>query len=797
MNREKIKLTSMQNNLNKDYDREKVENRIKNFWQEEKIFEFDENSEKPLYVVDTPPPYVSADHLHAGHIMSYTQAEFVVRYKRMKGFNVFYPMGFDDNGLPTERFVEKKHNIDKSKITKSDFIKLCLKETREGAENYKRLWNDLGISVDWSKIYSTIDQNATKVSQWSIIDLYKKGALYRKKAPVLWCPACRTAIAQADLEDHEEESKMNFINFSSEKGEKLTIATTRPELLPACVALYINPKDERTKHLIGQKVKVPLFGHEVPIKTSEKVDLEVGTGIMMVCTWGDKEDLEKWQVDSLDTRSLIEKDGRLNELGGPYASLKLKAAREEILKDLEKSGFLVKQEPITHNLNVHERCGTPAEFVLSEEWFIKINENKAIWQEYAKKLNWFPKGKVKDYELWVDSIKWDWCISRQRYYGVPFPIWYCENCQEPIFAEEKDLPVDPTETALENRTCPKCQGQKFIPEKDVMDTWATSSCTPFLLRELVEKEETKRKLFPVNLRPNAFEIIRTWDFYSVVKSHYHFANVPFFDVMISGHGLDDKGRKISKRLGNYKPSGDLIKEYGADAIRYWATGANLGQNLRFSAEEIKKGKKTTIKLWNVARFLTLGGENISNELLEESLETPDLWIIEEMNQSLKKVTEAFENYAYSKAKEEIDNFFWSKFTDCYVEFIKYRIFGENEISKKAAFQTLSKIFLNVLKLYAPILPFVTEEIYQELFRPSEKIKSLHLSSWPEEIKLESKKNIGDFSEALEAIFEIRKYKSENNISLGKEISDYQLKTKVDLEKYGDFIKKSIRVANLK
>ena len=783
----------MENTLAKDYNREEVEKKIQDFWRAEKIFEFNEEDERPLYVVDTPPPYVSADHLHAGHIMSYAQAEFIVRYKRMRGFNVFYPMGFDDNGLPTERFVEKKYQIDKSKITKSEFIKICLKETEEGAKNYRKLWDDLGISVDWSKIYSSISDVATKVSQWSLIDLYKKGALYRGNAPVLWCPTCHTAIAQADLENEEEESKMNFINFLSEEGKDLMIATTRPELLPACVALYVNPGDDRFKNIIGQKATVPLFDYQVEIKASEKVDMTVGTGLMMVCTWGDKEDLEKWQVDKLATRSLIEKNGRLGELGGKYASLKLKEAREQILNDLEEKGFLVKQESIKHSPSVHERCGTPAEFVLSEEWFIKINEEKPIWKSYAQKLNWFPKSKVKDYELWVDSIKWDWCISRQRYYGVPFPVWYCEKCQEPIFASEEELPVNPSETQPKIESCPKCGAKSFVPENDVMDTWATSSCTPFLLRELVKKAETKKKMFPTSLRPNAFEIIRTWDFYSIVKSHYHFGGVPFHDVMISGHGLDDKGRKISKRLGNYKPSGELIKEYGADAIRYWATGATLGQNLRFNAEEIKKGKKTTIKLWNVARFLTMEETKITGEFSAENLEPADCWILEELNQTIQKVTEAFDRYTYAKARDEIDTFFWSKFTDCYLEFVKYRIFGEDENTKKAAKQTLEKVFLGVLKMYAPILPFVTEELYLALFGETEKEKSLHVSAWPEVTKINNKTDISDFNEALSAIFEIRKYKSENNISLGKEIESYKLKTKVNLEKYGEFIKKTIRV----
>ncbi|HNP79674.1 MAG TPA: valine--tRNA ligase, partial [Candidatus Pacearchaeota archaeon] len=648
--------------LPKEYDFKAIEGKWKNTWQTNKLYEFNKKDDTPLFVVDTPPPYVSADHLHAGHIMSYAQAEFIVRYKRMKGFNVFYPMGFDDNGLPTERFVEKKYKIDKSKITKAEFIKLCLKETEQGIETYKKLWTDLGISVDWSKTYSTIAPLPTKVSQWSLIDLYKKGVLVREEVPILWCPYCQTAISQSDIEDKERESIMNYISFPLNNNEDAVIATTRPELLPACVALYYNPEDERYKGLNDKKAVVPLFNYEIPIKTSKLVDKEKGTGIMMVCTWGDGEDLEKWRLDKLETRNLLTTDGKLNELGGKYQGLTITEARNKILEDLKES--LIKQEKIIQIVNVHERCDTPVELIQSKQWFIKIADMKNVWLEYGKKIKWHPEYMYKNYEIWVNSLKWDWCVSRQRYYGVPFPFWYCNNCGEVLVATEEELPIDPTER--KPKQCPKCKSNDIVPEKDVMDTWATSSCTPFLLREL----GNDKHLFPVDLRPNAHEIIRTWDFYSIVKSYYHFQNIPFKNIMISGHGLDEQGKKISKRLGNYVPSDKLIEEYGADAIRYWATGASLGQNLRFNPKEIKKGKQITIKLWNVARFIQMYGISLDEDV---KLEQPDLWIIEETNKTIKNTTEHFENFEYAKAKNEIEMFFMSKFADYYIEFVKYRL----------------------------------------------------------------------------------------------------------------------------
>ncbi len=786
----------MNKELPKKYDHKTTEDKIKKLWEKEKVFEFNFDESKPIYAVDTPPPYVSADHLHSGHIMSYAQAEFIVRYKRMKGFNVFYPMGFDDNGLPTERFVEKKYNIDKSKVTKQEFIKICLEETKKGAQTYKELWTNLGISVDWSKTYSTINPTAIKVSQWSLIDLFQKGALHRSEAPVLWCPHCQTALAQADLEDKEDESKLNYITFKSSEGDDLTIATSRPELLPACVALYVNPEDKRFKHLIGKTATVPLFDYEIPIKPSEKVDMEFGTGLMMVCTWGDQEDLDKWRTDKLDTRPLIKEDGTLGENGGKYKGMYLLKARKVILEDLDAAKFLTKQEDITHSLNVHERCSTATEFVLSKQWFIKIDGMKDVWLKYGEQLNWYPKFKAKDYEMWVNSIKWDWCISRQRYYGVPFPIWYCKKCDEPVFAEEKDLPIHPTEKNAPVDKCSKCDSTDFVPENDVMDTWATSSCTPFLLKELVE-EKAKDAVFPVTLRPNAFEIIRTWDFYSMVKSHYHFGKLPFKDVMISGHGLDEKGKKISKRLANYIPADKLIEEFGADAIRYWATGATLGRNLRFNKQEIQKGKKTVTKLWNVAQFLIVNNAEFKAEE-QPVLEYADLWIFEELNKTIKRATALFDKYEYSKARDEIDVFFWSKFTDYYMEFIKHRLSGDDDQSKVGAQYCFTKVFENILKMYAPIMPFVTEELFQVFFKDVKgSEKTIHLCAWPEQIDVEGGElDISDFDSAIEAINEVRGFKSVNNMSLGTELPEYKLKTKVDLEKYGDFIKKAIKVGGL-
>ena len=772
------------------YDAHEIEERWKAFWVAEKIFSFDEQSQAPLYVVDTPPPYVSADHLHAGHIMSYAQAEFIVRYKRMKGFNVYYPMGFDDNGLPTERFVEKKYEIDKSKITRPEFVKLCLEETKKGAATYCQLWHDLGISVDWNHTYSTINEHSQRIAQRSFIDLYKKEHLYRAEKPVMWCTHCQTTLAQADLDDLSRETEFVYIEVPVESGGALTFATTRPEMYPSCVGISVHPDDERYQKYIGKIITMPLTNAKILLTTDEKIDPTFGTGVVYYCSSGDAQFLD-WEarhsITKEDKKYILGPDGRMNKDAGKYEGLTVVEAKQQITADLTELGAVKKVEKIQQVVNVHERCDTPIEYVTSKQWFIKIVDQKEKWLELGRQVNWYPESRRNDYETWVNGLNWDWCVSRQRYYGVPIPVWYDKKTGEPVLPDESELPVDPTQYTPKGY-----KAEDLIPEADVLDTWATSSVSPEIISELVKDKNVQEKLYPATLRPNAFEIIRTWDFYSIVRGYYENGHLPFRDVMVSGHGLAEDGRKMSKRLGNYMPSQDLLDTYGADAIRYWATGARLGQNLRFSTKEVEMGHKTAVKLYNVARFVAMHTDTGNAGRQEHA----DAWVLRELNTCIEMVTKAFDDYSYSQARDALDGFFWSKFTDYYLEFIKYRLFGEDEESKDAAIATLRTVFLAVLKMYAPLMPFITEQIYQDLYRNEEGAKSLHLSAWPEAAKLGEKLDIRDFSQALAAIDEIRKYKAQENMSLGKELDSYSLKTEVNHEKYGDLIRRVGRIRTL-
>ena len=767
--------------LPKRYIPQIVEPKWQKFWEKEKIYRFDPKSKKKVYSVDTPPPYVSAAHLHVGHAMSYTQAEFIVRFYRMSGFNVFYPMGFDDNGLPTERYVEQKYKVDKTKITRQEFVKLCLTETKTIGKIYKDLWYSLGISVDWSLLYSTINPLSQRVSQRSFIDLYKKNKLVQREEPVIWCPRCQTALAQADLEDLEEKSYLNYINFELESGKKIPIATTRPELIPACVAAYANPKDFRYKKYFGQKIKIPLFNYTVPFKTDPSVDPEYGTGLLMVCTWGDVEDIKKWKKDKLKTRLILNKKCQLNNLAGPYQGLTINQARKKILEDIKKRGLLSHQKKIGHVVNIHDRCKTKIEFYKTKQWFIKILDIKNQMLKQGEKLNWYPKFMKKKYDEWVRGLKWDWNISRERYYGVPFPVWYCKTCGKVILAKDSDLPVDPREQPPKIKKCPKCKNKEFIGEKDVMDTWMTSSLTPLINARFGEKVNLVKQIYPMSLRPQAFEIIRTWLFYTLVKSYYHTRTLPWKDVMISGHGVDSQGRKMSKSLGNVVAAEKVIEKYGADSLRFWACGANLGHNLRYQDEEVKEGKRLLTKLWNVSKFCLTHLPQVIRRVLRADLRPIDLWILTKLQKTIQDCTKHFAHYEYSKARNVLFEFFWKNLADNYLELVKYRLYQSDQKilkSKYAAQFTLYQCLLNILKLWAPFLPHITEEIWQIYFRKNEKTKSIHISPWPRPnrglVNLENER-LGDL--LVKILSAVRKRKSKANLSMAAEIKEITIESK--------------------
>jgi valyl-tRNA synthetase len=693
----------------------------------------------------------------------------------MNGCDVFYPMGYDDNGLPTERLVERRLGVTATEVGRRAFIERCLAVSEEEERNYEALWQRLGLSIDWRYTYRTIDEHSRRISQLSFLDLYRDGLAYHRKAPSIWCPECGTAIAQAELGDLERESAFVSLAFRLEDGETLPIATTRPELLPACVAVFVHPDDERFRTLVGRQVTVPLFGQTVPVLEDPGADPEKGTGAVMCCTFGDTADVEWWYTHNLPLEVVIGRDGRLMEAAGAFAGLVTAEARRQIIQALEEHGLLLGQQPIAQSVRVHERCDTPVEYIVTQQWFVRLLDFREELLDAGEKVVWRPAHMKARYRAWVENLHWDWCISRQRYFGVPFPVWYCDACGEVVLADEERLPVDPIDQQPEP-PC-RCGSTSFSPERDVMDTWATSSLTPQIVGRWLRDRSLYERVFPMSLRPQAHEIIRTWAFYTIVKSHYHFGTLPWKEVAISGWGLAPQGTgKISKsRGGGPVAPMEMIERYSADAVRYWAASTGLGKDSIISEDKIQAGAKLVTKLWNVARFSQRFVEGYRPPTELPALALSDRWILSRTQRLIRQVTEFFHNYDFAAAKSETESFFWRALTDNYLEMCKLRLYEEGSEGARYA---LHSVLLTTLKLFAPFLPHVAEEIYRELFAAVGEAGSIHRASWPfpdETLIDAAAEAAGDT--VVDIATAVRRYKTENQLFLGAELERLQVATR--------------------
>jgi len=759
------------------YNPKEAEAKWQSFWEKEGIYRFDPGSKAEIYSIDTPPPTVSGK-MHLGHAFSYSQQDFIARFQRMLGKNVFYPFGTDDNGIPTERLVEKIKKVKAKDMPRDKFVKLCLETLeKELRPKYLEDWKRIGMSCDWSVFYTTIDEHCQRISQRSFIQLYKMGRGYRKDAPTMWCPECQTGISQVECQDKELDSYFNEIIFRID-GKDVVIATTRPELLTACVAVVYHTGDKRYEKLKGKKAKVPLFDYEVPIFSDERVDPEKGTGIVMCCTFGDQTDMEWQKAFNLPIKMAIGHNGKMTELAGRYKGMRINEARKEILNDLKEKKLLINQKAIKHAVNVHERCGTEIEFIKSKQWFIRYLDLKEDMLKWGEKLNWYPKHMKSRYEHWVKGLQWDWLISRQRYFGVPFPVWYCKKCGKEIVADEKKLPVDPLKDKPPMEKCPNCGSKEFIPEKDVLDTWATSSLTPQITAELMDKG-IQKKLYPMSLRPQAHDIITFWLFNTVVKSQLHSKVNPWKDVVISGHAQDAHGKKMSKSKGNVIEPQDVIAKYGADCLRFWAAGSKLGDDLPYQEKDLVTGQKFITKIWNASKFAFMHLEDYKGNK-PKKLELVDEWILVKLNRIISSSTYSFKNYEYSRTKAEAENFFWHDFCDNYLEIIKDRLYNPEKRGRDArlsAQYALYNALLAILKLMAPIIPHITEEIYQLYFAGHEKAKSIHISRWPGEFKADKRAEAAG-NLVVYAVQKARQAKSEKNLSLKTPLRNLLVKGKV-------------------
>lgn len=769
--------------MDKKYESGQSEAQIRALWEREQVYYFppearDRNGVKS-FTIDTPPPTVSGS-LHIGHIFSYTQTDIIARYKRMNGYQVFYPFGCDDNGLATERFVEKKRDILAYQLKRSEFIKICLEETKQVEEQFKELWQRIGLSIDWTKWYSTIDDRSRYISQASFCKLLKKGDVYRREEPAPYCALCRTSVAQAELDDVEQQTLFNDIFFYTEDGEKLTIATTRPELLPACVAVFYNPNDPRYQYLAGKNVKVPIFGQTVSLLPDENVVIEKGTGLVMCCTFGDTTDVAWFKKWNLPYRPAMGRDGRWLESTGPLAGLKAKPAREKVLELLRAENLLGTQKPIQHTVGVHERCKQPIEFLALPQWFLKILPYKKEFLACADKINWSPAFMKTRYIDWVENLKWDWCLSRQRFYGIPFPVWHCGNCNEIIVAKEEQLPIDPQETAYQG-VCPACKSTDIHPDTDVMDTWNTSSLTPEIVRSLLEKEYRgilDKPFVPMSMRPQAHDIIRTWAFYTIIKSWMHHGQIPWKEIVISGHVLSSERDKISKSQGNspLKPE-NLLATYSADAIRYWTGSGTLGYDTAFSEAQLKVGHRLVTKLWNAFLLIAehTNGVKVSNIAALKDLDPLNGWILHRATETFERYTEMFEKHEFSLALQAIEQFFWADVCDNYFELMKDCLFNPQNYTPEQVQQTkqtLAIVGIRILQMYAPFVPYVTEAIYQNLYKEQYASASLHTLQFADvPISYKNQTAVEVMSSVLAVVAAIRQLKAEHELSLKVEIAE--------------------------
>jgi valyl-tRNA synthetase len=775
-------------------------------WDTAGTYRFDRSRTRgETYAIDTPPPTVSG-YIHVGHVMSYTHTDVLARFHRMRGKTLFYRMGWDDNGLPTERRVQNYFGVrcdpslpyepgldvaaldrpdaDTVPVSRPNFVELCSRLTEEDERAFEELFRKLALSVDWGMTYTTIDERSRRVSQRSFLRLLGRGLTYHAEAPTMWDVDFRTAVAQAEIEDREVDGTYYRVSFDLEDGGTVEIETSRPELIPACVGLVVNPGDGRFRSLIGRRAITPLFGASVAIVAHPLADAERGTGIAMICTFGDTTDVTWWRELALPTRVVVQRDGAIapprwgepgwesrdpqaaNRAQSELAGLPARRARKRIAEMLAESGHLIGDpEPVRHVVKFYERGERPLEVITSRQWFVRTLQFRGDLIERGRTLRWHPEHMRARYESWVEGLNSDWCVSRQRFFGVPFPVWYRLDArgepdyEDPILAPEDRLPVDPSTDMPEGfRADQRDRPGGFTGDPDVMDTWATSSLTPQIAGRWEEDDDLFRRVFPMDLRPQGHDIIRTWLFYTVLRSHLEHDSLPWTNAAISGWVLDPERKKMSKSKGNVVTPMPLLEQYGADAVRYWAAGARLGVDTAFDEKQIKVGRRLAIKVLNVSKFV------LSIEAAEGKATEPlDRSMLRRIAETAEEATAAFDAYDHARALDVTERFFWD-FCDDYVELVKGRAYGgHGGAAASSAVAALRSALSVLLRLLAPFLPYVTEEVWS-WWREG----SVHLAAWPTGEELAGPADGGDprvLDMAAAVLGEVRKVKALRKQSL--------------------------------
>jgi valyl-tRNA synthetase len=813
--------------LPRHLDSTEAERRWDESWQKTGVHHWDPSRPREEnFVVDTPPPTVSGE-LHVGHVCSYTQTDVLVRQQRMLGRNVYYPMGWDDNGLPTERRVQNYYHVrcdphvpyqpglelaeagpaqrkgPPRLVSRPNFIELCERLTREDEKAFLALWRRVGLSVDWRLEYATIDAHCRRIAQLSFLDLFAKGVVYNAFAPTMWDVDFQTAVAQAEAEDRTVPSAYHRIEFGVEGSERsFVIATTRPELLAACVGVTAHPDDPRYRDLFGRRAVTALFRAPVPIFPSPQADPEKGTGILMVCTFGDATDVAWWRERGLALRQVIGREGRLLPVrfgeGGfeslapdaaarCYAELAGKTVKQararvvELLRDPAGSAtgrgapLVGEPEPIEHAVKFYENGERPLEYVPTRQWFARLLDRKQALLEKGEQIRWHPPFMHARYRDWTENLSLDWCLSRQRYFGVAIPVWYPLDAQgapdhtRPIVARADQLPVDPTtDTPPGFREEDRDRPGGFTAETDIFDTWFTSSLTPQIGSHWRLDPERHRRLFPADVRPQSHEIIRTWAFYTIAKALLHEDAIPWRHVLVSGWILDPNRKKMSKSKGNVMTPMPLLEQYSADAVRYWAGSARLGVDTAVDPNVFKIGRRLVTKIWNASRFvLTQSAEArpIGAEL--------DRAFVAELRELAGHATRCFDDFDYAGALAATESFFWNRFTDTTLELVKARARSETDPDGRGSAVVALRTGLSVLlRLFAPFLPYVTEEVWSWAFAEETGRPSIHRAPWPvpEELAdVPAPADAGSLSLAVAALAAVNKAKADAAVSMGREV----------------------------
>ncbi|MCL5009642.1 MAG: valine--tRNA ligase [Candidatus Parvarchaeota archaeon] len=747
-------------------------------------YAFDKSSKLDVFSMDTPPPYTSGKTWHLGAVAHYSQIDMIARSQRMLGKEVLFPVGMDRNGIPVERYAEKTYGVSMASAGREKFLFMCKTALDDLETSMIKILHDIGYSADFENIYRTDSDEYRAFTQATFIEHWKSKRIYKGKRPSNYCIDCGTTIADAEIEYVDLPSKLVYIKFSLKGGDKsLSIATTRPELLGACRAVMVNPTDERYKDLIGKSVTVPLYGYDIRVIEDESAKPEFGSGVVMICSYGDYNDVLLFKKFGLDEKILIDTSGKMNENAGESLSgLTVKEARKKIVEILKEKGLVEKEVNINHRTPLCDRSKTPIEIIPMDEYFLRTSDKKEVLLEMAKKIDFIPEQHRQILINWI-NVASDWPISRRRFYGTEIPIWYCKKCGEPYIPPPGKYYKPWKESPPGSAECASCKGKEFIGDERTLDTWMDSSVSALYVTGYGRDEDLSKKTYPVSVRPQGVDIIRTWMYYSMVRCSELTGMSPWKSVWVGGMGLDEHGEKMSKSKGNFVDPVPLINKYGADAFRFWsASEASVGSNFLYSESKVAGSQKFLTKLLNLSRLISSFGEQGYSDIKYDDLMPSDKWIIGELSLLVKDAVSGYSSFNFLVPSNRIRNFVWSVFAPHYVEMVKARAYGNgfSKSQRNAALYTLNYVLNVVLLLTAPICPFITDALWLESHGKED---SVHSHRFPEQMKYEEKYMLGD--KIIEFNSMVWGKKKEGGLSLRDNIS---IDIPDDLKDFSDDLK---------